>query len=351
MGNQTKTRLLVIPHVGTALGHLIRTGEVLNTLYGDVPDIFVCIPESAINSAKRHMPARVQFLTYPIRPTVTGRSGRLDEQGFLNLLRLDFEFFKKVRPNLILGDPGIRTGLLGERVGAQWAALMHGCYLPRPHQLKDSCLVSENVKSLSELAWIVATKLLDHLVQLGSRHKIGSWAELRSRGNVLIPNTPDAEPSEIGHHIGSCLPKIGFVKGAHAKCVMTLCSSGDTQIPRQVLEHLIAKFGKLSIVGVSTGVQRCNGVEFLDTQYRLDSVVGPETTVICHGGHGSLKAVRNAHRVIIVPGDLDQLCNALTAHVQWGAELAIGDTWSRRLLSVQPLHRFTEWDDLYGKLS
>jgi hypothetical protein len=342
-------RLLVLPHIGTAFGHLIRTGQLLQTRHLDIPEVVAAIPSTAVAMAKLHLPPRVKILEFPIRPTVTNRTGKLDEQGFLDLLRFDHDIFRKVKPDLILGDPGIRAGLLGIRVGMRWEALMHGCYLPFPQHLMSNPLVCDLAKEVAPLAWSLIHKFLDKLVALGSNGTINGWEDLRSRGNILIPNAPEAEPCTIGKHVGPCTPNLGFEVGKHQNFVLTTCSSGDTLLPLSTLQFLARTFGNIAVVGSMhrPGVENAT---FLGNTFSVSSVVGPQTVVISHGGHGTLKAIRHAKRVFLAPGDIDQLCNSLIAHATWGAELALGSRWVDRLTSSTPLQRTVDWEGMESKI-
>lgn len=344
-------RLLVIPHVGTAYGHLIRVGELLNTRYDDFDEVFVSVPESALDMARLHMPARVKFLTYGIRPTVTSRGGRLDVAGFAKLVEFDRRFGSEIQPNLIIGDPGLRAGLLGERMGIPWEALMHGCYLPMPEELRRlRPLASSKIKRLAELAWNLADTTLDQLVRLGSNGKLRFWSELRRRGRVLIPNSPEAEPCEFGVHTGDLLPRLAFSAGTEFPCVVTLCSSGDVAVPPKVLQQLVRVYGEVAVLGPAREYF-LRGVRFLGTKFATQTVVGKNTIVICHGGHGTLKAVKQARRVIVVPGDIDQLCNALVAFATWQSELVVGQHWIERLESDTPFRRIVDWNELVQTLT
>jgi len=333
-------RILVIPHIGSAYGHLIRTAALLENEYSDC-EVIVSVPESALSVAKRHMPMRVGFATYPLRPTVTNPSGRLDTDGFLALVNADRQIAINMSPHLVVGDPGIRAGLVGERLGIPWVALTHGCYLPIPRALQgESC--AEGTRELAAMAWSCATSALDHLVTLGSGTGITSWADLRNRGEILIPNTRDAEPCETGTHVGLLNPSYGFSKHEPVRCLLTLCSAGDVEPDQTALRAIVALWGRVSVIGVDSGPP-ISGVEYLGYGVATNSLIGKETVVITHGGHGTLKAARDAALIVAVPSDLDQLCNSLIASAHTGVRLAIGESWRKRLLSGSPFKRYVDW--------
>jgi len=48
------SHLLVLAHVGTSLGHLIRVGEILQTISTEWNEVYVAVPRYAVASAKRH---------------------------------------------------------------------------------------------------------------------------------------------------------------------------------------------------------------------------------------------------------------------------------------------------------
>lgn len=347
MANNT---VLVIPHVGSAYGHLIRTGELLSKRYLEYEHVFLCVPSGALSFAKSHMPSHIKYWTYDIRPTVTSKSGDLDNEGFLALLKLDKNAYDRIRPSLIVGDPGIRAGLLGEYTGTRWEALMHGCYLPLPCSFKNAPYINMSLGRLATMAWSLVTRELDKLVRLGSNNAIPNWDDLRQRGTVLIPNSMEAEPNFVGTHLGDEFNRIGFSSGSEYPCVVTLCSSGESDVPQEVVQYLVNRYKKIAIIGSLNRDHDIRNVHFLGSSVATESLVGPNTTVITHGGHGTLKAVRQAKRIIALPGDIDQLCNTLVALVCFNLELASETRWLERLTSPHPFRRIMDWAGLIDYL-
>ena len=342
-------RILVIPHVGSAYGHLIRIGEVLGARYRQAQCVYVAIPKTVSSAAASHLPPNVNLLTYDSRPTVTSKTGRFDFQGFLDLFEIDKAFYQVVRPDLIVGDPGIRAAVLGERTKTPWQAIMHGCYLPIPTRLISKQFSDINLRNIATLAWDLVEEHIDRLLSLVPQGRLPVWRELCRRGQVLVPNSSYAEPCENATHLGRKLQKIGFGHGIPFRCVITVCSSGESVIPKDVLIKLAEIYGEVAVIG-PTEQRPVDGVYYMGSTIDVATVVGPETTVFCHGGHGTLRSVGHARRVIIAPGDVDQLCNALIAHAYLGMELALGGTWLQRLRASNPFQRRVDWDGLRKRI-
>ena len=343
-----RQRVLVIPHIGTAYGHLIRTGEIVRERCRDA-ETYVCLPRTALDIAARYLPEGVVPVPYEQRPTVTNASGRLDLDGFRSLLASDRRICSEVEPDLLLGDPGIRAGILGLSSAIPYEMILHGCYLPLPGGLAHEVAVNSMAGRLAAAVWSVAERSLDALVGIALEAQAG-WANLRSKGTVLIANDEFAEPCEFGTHLGSRTTRIGFSAApSPVSCVVTVCSSGDVDVPDWVLREIVEHFGEVTVVGPSRR-REIGGVRFTGDLVAIESLVGPTTVVVTHGGHGTLKGSRRAARIIVAPGDLDQLANGLVAKTYCGAEVAAGDQWLERLNGDRPFMRAVDWDALVWHL-
>jgi hypothetical protein len=95
-------RLLVLPHIGTALGHLIRVGEILQSISRDWNEVIVVVPSYASEHARRHLPSTVTILLHEVRFTVTSSVGKLDVEQFRVLLESYRMLAATVRPDFIL---------------------------------------------------------------------------------------------------------------------------------------------------------------------------------------------------------------------------------------------------------
>ena len=154
-----KNKILVLPHVGTAFGHLIRTVEYIELTYNKEDDVTLVIPQHGIDFGLKYIPAFVKIIIQKTEFSINNSSGELKLQLFLELMKELESIVNKVKPNLIIGDPGVRASILSQKFNIRWIGLMHGCYLPIPNYKNHD--VNKSFENLMETAWKVTNKSID----------------------------------------------------------------------------------------------------------------------------------------------------------------------------------------------
>jgi hypothetical protein len=303
-------RVLVLPHIGTALGHLIRISEYLRR--NKKADYFIAIPKEHLAAAKRFLPDFVKIVLRDKTFSVNSDSGKIDIDSFHSVLSCDYEDYLNIRPDRLLGDPGIRTSLLGSKVGLPWEAITHGCFLPIPSWTKKN---KTRMSNIAVLAWNVARNYIDFLIKEGSGGKYTSWSQISLQGKLIVPDWPGQTlPRGISvKKIKRLISDFGRDKGSPFPCIVTTSSGLSSMPPRKIIELLASHFKRVGIVGCKTGPQ-LKGIEYLNDLYAINSLVDSNTVAIVHGGYGTLGAIADrAGRTLALPQDLDQLCNILIA--------------------------------------
>lgn len=333
-------RLLVLAHVGTALGHLIRVGEILQSISSDWEEIFVVVPSYASEHAKRHLPSTVTILLHEVRFTVTSPVGNLNLEQFRVLLKSYRMLAATVRPDFILGDPGLCAGILGEDLGIPWGSVTHAPYLPFPQ-----ILAGTKRAELGRSAWRTIQRALDLMVRTGSNNKFQSWEELRGTATEEISAEPDGMfsfQSNPSKRLG--ISRIGWMKGEPLACLVTASSGDNDSLPRTVTDHLAERYGEVGVVGPIRPSSNPL-VTYLGSDFDLRSLVSRDTAVVTHGGSGTLQYLSAAKSVVVVPGDLDQLCNGLIAEARGIARVTGLVAWEMRLKGEAPFVRRVPWDE------
>ncbi|MDR1583795.1 MAG: hypothetical protein LBS55_11185 [Prevotellaceae bacterium] len=337
--NQYK-KILVLPHIGTAFGHLVRTAEFLSDFSNQSnAKIYIVIPEKVVDFAKVHIPDGLQIITRQQQVTVNNSIGKLLIDDFKKYFDEDEVLFQKITPDLIISDPGIQGAILWYKYKKPWIGLVHGGYLPAPQ------IENEELSYLAQKTWQTINKSLDRLIQIGTNDKYQTWAELRSSGFLIIPNMQQNEPVIIeAGHINKKLDKIGWENKSEVELLITCCSSGEIEPTEKFLRKLQLYYFNIAVAGLNKkGI--INGINYLGNTVNFESLVGKDTTVITHGGHGTLKAVSNAKRIITIPSDLDQLCNSIISHINKNTELVFDKNWLE-VLEHNPYRRVINWDNI-----
>ncbi len=81
------------------------------------------------------------------------------------------EIFNTIRPNLMVGDPGVQTAIVASKHSIEWVGIMHGCYLPFPAALN----IDGSYLKLLKRTWSVLNEEIDRLVNIGTNGVFDSW--------------------------------------------------------------------------------------------------------------------------------------------------------------------------------
>lgn len=338
MGTRTT---LVIPHVGTALGHLIRVSSIIDKLGPDNDRYIFVLPSIHRKKISQFLPRHFEVIWQDESFSVTSRSGKFDMSAAIAVHDSDIRIAKDVKPHRIIGDPGIRASLVGYKLGIPWVGIMHGCYLPIPKSLVSNNQLGE----LSIKAWTVANYKIDRLVQYLTSDGIGTWGELRNQGTVIDFQSGDY--SQVMRR--SIVDNLGFrIYGDRPiNGVLFTFSTGlsDKSLKNiGTLKKLKKKFNSVAITRKTSG---CDPeLDFVGEGITYHSMVGQETTVVCHGGSSTLPLISHAGKIICLPSDIDQLCNSLIVSDKYQHEIIGLDRWNLRLDEENCFKREIDWTSL-----
>lgn len=343
-------KILVLPHIGTAYGHFFRTVEIVaNRFLSPNNKITFVLSKNTIIHRSRHLPPGVDIYERQFTSSICSKSGLLDIEGYKHILQENLNIVTSLKPDLIIGDPGIQASILSTSFNIPWIGIMHGCYLPLIPMTTTHHMGQEHM-GLMKRVWDVINCYLDYLISIGTNGKYTNWATIRKTGEILIPGDLSNFYSNIGTSLGPTIPCLGWQKGNPVDYLMTCCSAGTVIPSADFIRRLSNLIPHISIAGIKkNAMPSSNNVRILGNGYSYSSLVSSTTTVVTHCGNGTLGAITDAKRVIMIPADLDQLCNALIYNAAYGWELVLDRNWFHMLNAVNPFRREMHWDNLSVK--
>jgi hypothetical protein len=341
---KNKKRILVLPHIGTAYGHLVRSAEFINDYFKSDPsyDIYMAVSDSAIEFAKAHIPDDIIIIKRFVIATVNNKSGFLDIESFKKLVEEDSSLVLRVNPDIIISDPGIQAAILWYKFKKPWIGIVHGCYLPKPFLPN----MDENLLELTNKLWMKIEYSLDTLIQIGTGRSDLTWKIAQKTGKLIVLNQFSNEPlSPHVEYYEKSITKIGWHNSTEVDLLVTCGSSGEVEPDDDFIERLKPYYQNITVAG-SVNKKEANGITYIGNNFNFGSLVGDHTTVITHAGHGTLKAISKAKRVIMIPGDLDQLSNAIVAHIYKKWDIIYDRNWFEILNSPNPFYRKIFWNNI-----
>lgn len=316
---------MAIPHIGTSYGHAVRLGEYLKSQKKN--DVTVALPENKLEESMKYFPDWIKVVTRKNVFQITSNDGILDIHSFQEALLELGDIIKNLQPDYLIGDPGIFTGILSANSGIPWSGLMHGIYLQMPEEFPSH--FSKDFQNLLFHIFLRVRKDIDELVVVGTNGMYRTWTELQKTGDV----TDMSSFSQIDDDTCKVIDR-PILEGKDQQLLITICSENMEQIPAGVQKEL-SKNNKLIIAGGKDG-KMMNYHEVIDTE---------NTTVITHCGAGTLEKIKHAKKVVLYPGDIDQLTNALLAYYKnanW--KIVFDRDWLKVLESENPYKRGRSWE-------
>lgn len=334
--------ILAIPHIGTAFGHFYRLAVFLDN-YIETHRVYIAIPEPFIGYCSHFLCPEIKIIPRKVHCSISNGSGLIDKNLYLALLKENETIYKEIQPDLIIGDPGIQAAILATKFSKEWVGVMHGCYLPVPNSLS----IAEEYFKLLKLVWSTLNSQIDKLVRLGTNGIYDDWSCLRSTGLILIPNLRINEPSEIGEYV-DLNNSINSYWDSHdeVELLITCCSAGSVEPSKSFLANLARKINcDINVAGINSE-KRYTRINYLGNNINYRYLVGKNTTVLTHGGHGTLQAINNAKDVFMIPSDFDQLYNSIIAHAIKGWNLVFDKDWIEIINSGKLFKREIYWNNL-----
>ncbi|MBI5569471.1 MAG: hypothetical protein HY914_05945 [Desulfomonile tiedjei] len=302
------------------------------------------LPTRWLECARMELPRYVELVGLSREFSVNNQSGLIDRGAFLSSVDELLNHTMRWKPTLIIGDPGVQAGIIADVLRVPVVGLMHGCYLNCPPALVNG---TNPFRNLAGGLWRRVHAELDALVQVGSRGAISSWESLRRRGEILVPESPPSLAAYgEGTYIGRLQPERRESASFKSSCLITTCSAGGTgNLNPKLLRALVASFGGVTVAGGSVTTSLAPTVRYVGQRYALSSLIDNNTRIITHGGHGTLQALRGVKHVVVVPTDVDQLCNGLIECFRNGWHLAVTEETVARLTGSRPFVRELVWTD------
>lgn len=324
-------RILATPHFGEAIGHIVRTGEILaQKFYND--EVFVALPKNTIDNAQKYFHKEVQFIAMENHFQVNNESGKLDISIFNKSILEDEEIIKYVSPNIIIDDPGIRGAILHEKTKIPLQVISHGIYKPTPKELLDE---SYQYHALANNIWEHVHKKLSELVTLGIGKNI-TWRSL----------VKDMEFIKLSNYIKESGKRLFFDKSkTTANVLITDCSANKEITPLlPLIDALYSHFQKKVILCTTAHLPITEKYECIGTSIAYEQLVDENTIVLSHGGSGTLRAIGTSKQIYLCPGDIDQLANSLIANCNNNMKLLISERkWEEKIESGKPFVRESNW--------
>lgn len=337
-----QNKLLAIPHIGTAFGHFYRTAEFVKQYIEDY-EVYFIVPQVYYDYCRLFVDKRIQLVPRKIHCSISSRSGKLDTSMYSLLLKENEKIFERIDPCLIIGDPGIQASILGTKYSIEWVGLMHGCYLPFPRQIN----LNVDYYNLLLLVWSRLNYQLDKLIILGSKNRFDSWDSIRNTGKIFIPTQPQDEPSKIGSYINLNEHINDNWKKHEAVDLLVTCCSAGSVIPSYEFLNDLSNKTDLMVTVAGTDFNLLYGKNnFIGKNVNYKYLVNKNTTVITHGGHGTIQSIKNAKDVFMIPSDLDQLYNSIIAFATKNWKIIFDKDWIDILNGTQLFRREIYWDRL-----
>lgn len=333
-------KILCIPHIGTAYGHLFRMQQVLQIEYGDY-EVEWAISKNHKNFIEKYLPSSSVVHYLDSHFSFTNEQGVIQKAQYLEWLNDLEKLIQLNKYELIVGDPGISASVVSLKTGIPWVGIMHGGYLDLNTKLLEQKGNWSVTNQLVIFAWSKAQKVLNTLINAGTNSVYTEWLDILETGRVLVPNVQDREPfSRLVEYVPyQNLQNKYWKDESERRFLITIKSSGSLGPSESLLRKIVSYYGECTICGPVKKQHYIQGVEYLNAS-SFSSLVGESTTVICHGGHGTLQTVVNAREVIIVPCDLDQLINSFIFERTVGAHVYLDQQLLNDLNGEKVLYRY-----------
>ena len=337
-------RILLIPHIGTAFGHFFRLIQYAHHKYNSPEyQVYIIIPQPLIGSLTDHIPNWIHIVPRVANSSVHSDKGDLNVEGFKAVLGENQIIIDSIKPELIIGDPGIQAAILGVKNNVEWHGLMHGCYLPLPKLLNLPPTLLNTLYILNELI----SSNLDLLIKTATKGEFSKWEDLRLTGKTIIMNSLPIYDIAIGE---SLLLNDGIVSWQNEEPVdflITCSSTGNYKPDNEFLSRLNLIIPNITIAGSSLVIDnRISNIRNIGNKTSYYSLTNENTSVITHCGHGTLFAIRRALKVYMIPGDLDQLFNSILAFSSKNWKLIFDRDWDSTINSPFPFVRSYNWKNI-----
>ncbi|MBI2548840.1 hypothetical protein HYW21_05815 [Candidatus Woesearchaeota archaeon] len=308
-------------HAGDSLSHVLRTLGVAKEL--QARGHMVSYGSSAWTKsfvAKEGVP-------YCCTNQVVGHSDFAKKKSALFLEELvvqvetERKIIEEINPQLVVADPGLSASFLGGSF--HLVRVLHGMYLHlvSSHSAYSSQRRRETVSYLEEIAHEVEDRL--------GLPKTFAYDDLFTTP-VVVPGVREFEissPDFPAHFIGPMVHYLPIHRIEKGVCYLTLGTGNrDDRLLQRIVSLTKDLFKKTYIAtGYHFQTQLDTTGHEAEVKAFFHHIPEDVDLVICHGGHGTVyQALLGNKRLLVIPLNLDQLCQAYNVMRTGAGEALIG---------------------------
>ncbi len=344
--------ILMITHIGETLGHLVRGLSIADELTSHGIHVEI----AASNEAEWLLKTWKHTYTHhrlPWRFSHNCCDPDKPSSAFLNHVCESnwdvLKLLKKLRPDLVIGLPGIFTTQAARHLGIPHVSILHGPYLSPIVCLKEMTATESAVLEFAKKIFLggCVDSIYSYLSQMLGIPELTYDAYLRTetifvpQPDLPLPNLPNIH--SVNFIRASFGPQFYFHKNDLMEaCYITFGSGNPCDINKIVqLTQTVFPF-----VIISTGHNQLRiapkGV-ITKPFIASSSLAGRVTAVISHGGIGTVGTFAE-HKTpqLIIPTELDQATMAIHAARLGIAQHCGLDSWAKRPRLGRNLPDFSE---------
>ncbi len=332
-------RILLVVHIGETLGHLVRALTVADELHQRGCTIHITAAGRAADVVAAHNPL---FRFHPVDWQWSHNShspSRLIPKLLNSIFRSGHaisDVMTSVRPDLVLGFPGVVSGYAARRLKVPHASVMHAPYLAPLWNVTDPAPEEEAIIAFSRRMCKIADRTAWALLTVLGQRRL-RYSEFLQTERIFVP--------QPGLQLSSANPNIkvvSFIRGSigpsldeldipvEDSCYVTFGSGNPCDIvplvraAAEVFEHVIVTYGSQKLGFESS---RVTARPLLSSA----SLAGRVKAVVSHGGLGTVGTFAAfGTPQLIIPTELDQATTAMYSR-RAGIARTLGlETWTRR---------------------
>lgn len=322
-------RLLVVTHIGETLGHLIRALSVCSAFARCGDEVHVCTTQEGLGVVRG---CREELTPHFIRWEWSHNAWNLraPQKGLFTRVAESARDVEKVmlavKPDLVLGFPGMVSVLIARKHLVPHASVLHAPYL-FPYWEDDNSPEGVSLGKVGRKVCELATEVARGLHHVMATPAL-SYEDYLESERMFVP-----QPGLRLRGLPRGARMVGFIRGSIGDpftqdmdltdCCYVSFGSGNPCDLSSVVQSTRKVFSKVLVtVGHGRPVSSGDGV-FVFPALASKSLVGKVKYVLSHGGLGTVGTFAESRtRQLIVPTEFDQATTAVYAR-----NLGIARTW------------------------
>lgn len=333
-------RILIIPHIGETLGHVVRAIAIADELRLRGASVSFALAPRGVRFIQMQ---RMAYPTHVVNWGWSHNSFNLENQSSallehtLQTVRELIEALDQIRPDLVIGMPGLASTQAARYLQIPHVSVLHGPYLA---PLLDLPAPTPPERRIVELARKMCYGPMNSCFSAASRtfglpaldydaFVQSEWLFVPQPG-LPLPNWPNIWRTQfVRASFGPDLLQSEY-SGVPGTCYVTFGSGNPCDITELVA--LVASVFQSIIVTTGDRVLARSIPNVVAQPYIASaSLAGKVTAVVNHGGLGTVGTFAEYHTPqLIVPTELDQAMTALAAF-RLGIAAHFGlDVWEYR---------------------